>query len=77
MSTTIEAAAPVTDLPPADGYVASAAHPGRPDVLTAWMDASVIDENDALASDPDLDLFNERNGPPYSKEFIERYRVEC
>ena len=27
------------ELPPADGYVASAAHPGRPDVLTAWMDA--------------------------------------
>ena len=42
----------------ADGYVASAAHPGRPDVLTAWMDASVIDENDPLATDPDLDLFD-------------------
>ncbi len=39
-------AAGLTDLPPADGYVASAAHPGRPDVLTAWMDASVVDEND-------------------------------
>jgi hypothetical protein len=47
----------------ADGYVASAAHPGRPEVLTAWMDAAVIDENDAVASDPDLDLFNDRNGP--------------
>ncbi len=40
-------AAGLNDLPPADGYVASAAHPGRPDVLTAWMDASVVDENDA------------------------------
>ena len=59
---------------PADGYVASAAHPGRPDVLTAWMDAAVVDENDPVATDPDLDLFDERNGPPFSPEFVERYR---
>ena len=50
-------AAGLTDLPCADGYVATAAHPGRPDVLTAWMDASVVDENDAVTSDPELDLF--------------------
>ena len=68
-------AAGLTDLPAADGYVASAAHPGRPDVLTAWMDASVTDENDALATDPDLDLFGARNGPPYSSDFIARYRA--
>ena len=67
-------AAGLTDLPPADGYVASAAHPGRPDVLTAWMDASVVDENDPIASDPELDLFDQRNGPSYSREFLERYR---
>lgn len=65
----------LTDLPPADGYVATAAHPGRPDVLTAWMDAAVVDETDALATDPDLDLFSEHNGPPYSAEFVERYRA--
>ena len=63
-------AAGLTELPPADGYVATAAHPGRPDVLTAWMDAAVVDENDPVATDPDLDLFNERNGPPYSPEFL-------
>ena len=67
-------AAGVTKLPPADGYVATAAHPGRPDVLTSWMDAAVVDENDPVATDPDLDLFDERNGPPYSQEFITRYR---
>jgi pimeloyl-ACP methyl ester carboxylesterase len=67
-------AAGLNDLVPADGYVASAAHPGRPDVLTAWMDASVLDENDPLATDPELDLFEERNGPPYSPEFVGRYR---
>jgi pimeloyl-ACP methyl ester carboxylesterase len=68
-------AAGLNDLPSADGYVASAAHPGRPDVLTAWMDASVVDETDAIATDPELDLFDERNGPPYSDEFIKRYRA--
>ena len=65
----------LADLPPADGYVASAAHPGRPDVLTAWMDASVVDENDAVASDPELDLFDERNPAPFSAEFVARYRA--
>ncbi|MGF2950769.1 alpha/beta hydrolase [Mycobacterium sp. THU-M116] len=67
-------AAGVTELPPADGYVATAAHPGRPEVLTAWMDAAVVDEKDPVATDPDLDLFDERNGPPYSPEFVARYR---
>jgi pimeloyl-ACP methyl ester carboxylesterase len=68
-------AAGLADLPRADGYVASAAHPGRPDVLTAWMDASVLDENDAVASDPDLDMFDARNGPPFSADFVSRYRA--
>jgi pimeloyl-ACP methyl ester carboxylesterase len=67
-------AAGLTELLPADGYVATAAHPGRPEVLTAWMDAAVVDENDPVATDSDLDLFNEANGPPYSPEFIDRYR---
>ena len=64
----------LTELPAADGYVATAAHPGRPEVLTAWMDAAVVDENDPVATDPELDLFDEVNGPPYSPEFIARYR---
>jgi pimeloyl-ACP methyl ester carboxylesterase len=63
------------ELLPADGYIASAAHPGRPEVLTAWMDASVLDENDPLAVDPALDMFNGRNGPPFSPAFVERYRA--
>ena len=67
-------AAGLTGLPPADGYIASAAHPGRPDVLTAWMDAAVLDENDPISTDTELDLFNARNGPPFSAEFVERYR---
>jgi pimeloyl-ACP methyl ester carboxylesterase len=64
----------VDELPPADLYIASAAHPGRPEVLTAWMDAAVVDESDPVATNPDLDLFDERNGPPYSEDFVRRYR---
>jgi len=67
-------AAGLGELPPADGYIASAAHPGRPDVLTNWMDGAVVDEGDPLATEPDLDLFDERNGAPYSTEFVARYR---
>ncbi|MBY0441290.1 MAG: lysophospholipase [Mycobacteriaceae bacterium] len=64
----------LTGLPPADGYIASAAHPGRPDVLTAWMDAAVLDENNPVSTDDELDLFNGCNGPPFSADFVERYR---
>jgi pimeloyl-ACP methyl ester carboxylesterase len=39
------------------------------------MDASVVDESDAIASDLDLDLFDGHNGPPYSADFIKRYRA--
>ena len=49
----------VLDLLPADLYVAVNAHPGRPDVLTGWMDPSVVDEADPTSVDPDLDLFAE------------------
>lgn len=59
---------------PAAGYVATAAHLGRPDVLTDWMDASVIDESDPASTDPALDLFNQANGPAYAPEFVIKYR---
>lgn len=62
------------DLIPGDAFVSLAAHLGRPDVLTAWMDAAVLDEHDPTLTDPELDLFDPQNGPPYSAEFLERYR---
>jgi pimeloyl-ACP methyl ester carboxylesterase len=63
------------NLPRADLYVSLNAHQGRPEVLTDWMDASVVDETDPVATDPGLDPFNPENGPPYSPEFVARYRA--
>jgi pimeloyl-ACP methyl ester carboxylesterase len=65
----------VEGLIPADGYIALAAHPGRPEVLTNWMDAAVLDEADPTLTDPELDLWNPDNGPPYSPQFVTRYRA--
>ncbi|HWF75834.1 MAG TPA: hypothetical protein VN694_01535 [Caulobacteraceae bacterium] len=65
----------LASLPGADLYVSLNAHAGRPEVLTAWMDASVIDELDPTKTDAALDPFSAGNGPPYSPEFIERYRA--
>lgn len=78
---TIEAAPGLTlpdavlDLPPVDLYVSLNAHPGRPEVLTAWIDPSVTDEADPLSVDPTLDMFDPDHGPPYAAEFVERYRA--
>jgi pimeloyl-ACP methyl ester carboxylesterase len=68
-------AAGVEDLAPAHGYVALAAHPGRPEVLTNWLDAAVVDEFDPARTDAELDLWNPENGPPYSAAFVSRYRA--
>jgi pimeloyl-ACP methyl ester carboxylesterase len=65
----------IEQLPAADAFIALAAHSGRPEVLTAWLDPSVTDESDPLASDPDLDPFDERNGPPFSDDFQQFYRT--
>lgn len=59
----------------ADLYISLNAHQGRPEVLTDWMDASVVDETDPVATDPALDPFNPDNGPPYSPAFVDRYRA--
>jgi pimeloyl-ACP methyl ester carboxylesterase len=65
----------IAELPPGDAFIALAAHSGRPEVLTAWLDPSVTDETDPVTADPDLDPFNDRNGPPFSPDFQRRYRA--
>lgn len=65
----------VFELPVADRYVSLNAHPGRPEVMTAWMDPAVADENDPASVVADLDMFNPEQGPPYPVEFVVRYRA--
>jgi pimeloyl-ACP methyl ester carboxylesterase len=62
------------DLPAADAIALNAAHLGRSRLFECWIDPAVIDETDLMATDPTLDMFNPANGPPYSAEFIARYR---
>ena len=63
------------NLLPGDLYISLNAHKGRPEVLTNWMDASVVDESDPTRTDERLDPFNLANGPPYSPDFVVRYRA--
>jgi pimeloyl-ACP methyl ester carboxylesterase len=60
--------------PKGDLYISVAAHPGRPQVFTNWLDPSVIDESDPASTEPALDMYNPENGPPYSPDFVASYR---
>lgn len=65
----------LSNLPKTDLYISLNAHSGRPEVLTNWLDASVTDEFDPVATDQALNPYNKENGPPYSDAFITRYRA--
>lgn len=62
-------------LSPADGLILLMAHPGRALVYTEWLDPAVRNEADPFDRDPELDMFDEANGPPYLEDFLERYRA--
>ena len=64
------------DLPTADGIMLLAAHISRHGTLTEWLDASILDESDPTRRDPELDLYSpdNPNQPPYTAEFLGRYR---
>jgi hypothetical protein len=69
------------DMPPPDGVVFLAPHPGQGALLRRVIDPSVVDEADPLSVDPELDPFDARNGyqaapqpTRYAAEFVGRYR---
>ena len=65
----------VHELPAGDLYVSLAAHPGRPEVLTGWLDPSVTDETDPTSVDPELSMYADGREPPFDEEFVRRYRA--
>jgi pimeloyl-ACP methyl ester carboxylesterase len=65
------------NLVPADAMIFQAAHLSRARMLAEWIDPSVSDENDPDRRDLELDIYNPAcpNRPPYSKEFVVRFRA--
>jgi fermentation-respiration switch protein FrsA (DUF1100 family) len=62
-------------LQPADALVMFNAHPSRARLSTEWLDPAIVSETQPFERDPDLDMYNAKNGPPYSAEFIATYRA--
>lgn len=70
------------EMPPADGIVLVAPHPGQGLLLMNALDPSVTDERDPFSVDAALDFMSAENGfrtPPessaYAPDFVERYRA--
>jgi len=63
-------------LQPADGVIFIAAHLSRAETLTEWLDPSVMNELDPDSRDLELDIYSPDcpNQPPYSAEFVARFR---
>ena len=62
---------------PADAVIFQAAHLSRAHLLAEAIDPSVNDELDPDKRDVELDIYDPRNPnqPPYSPEYIQRYRA--
>jgi pimeloyl-ACP methyl ester carboxylesterase len=61
-------------LSPADALVFLNAHPSRARLNIEWLDPAIVDEHQPFERNPALDMYNPDNGPPYSPQFVERYR---
>jgi pimeloyl-ACP methyl ester carboxylesterase len=64
-------------LPPVQGIMLLAAHISRAMTLTEWIDPSIWDEANPFERDPELNIYDPANPnqPPYSNEFVERFRA--
>ena len=70
------------DMPPADGLVLLAAHPGQGKVLQNGIDPCVINEADPFDVEASLDFLSPANGfrdrpegSSYAPDFVERHRA--
>jgi pimeloyl-ACP methyl ester carboxylesterase len=68
-------------MPPVDGLILCAAHPGQGKLLARIIDPSVADEDNPLSVIPGLDMYDPANGfrerpveSVYSSEFLGAYR---
>jgi len=61
----------------ADAMIFQAAHLSRARMLSEWIDPSVLDEADPDRRALELDIYNPKcpHQPPYSREFIGRFRA--
>lgn len=66
-----------TELIAGDGLVLMAAHRSRHKLITDFLDPSILDEDAPFDRDLELNIYDERNPnrPPYTPEFIARYRA--
>jgi alpha-beta hydrolase superfamily lysophospholipase len=62
-------------LRPVDALIALNAHPSRSRLSTEWLDPAIHDELHPFDRDPALDMYHASNAPPFSAEFIARYRA--
>ncbi|MGB3625613.1 MAG: hypothetical protein WA989_07290 [Henriciella sp.] len=67
----------LSSLPPADAIMQMAAHSARARIMTESMDASILNELNPGERNPELDLYDDKNGPkpPYSDDFVAAYRA--
>lgn len=65
------------NLVPADAVMFLAAHVSRALTLTEWLDPSIRDECNPDDRERDLDLYDPENPnqPPYTQEFLDRFRA--
>jgi pimeloyl-ACP methyl ester carboxylesterase len=70
------------ELSPADAMIYVSAHKGEGRIMNECIDPAVVDERDPLISDPELDMYDARNGfrpPPewseFAPGFVARYRA--
>jgi pimeloyl-ACP methyl ester carboxylesterase len=59
---------------PADAVGMFNAHPSRARLCTEWLDPAIVDEHQPFERDASLDMYHPANQPPFSAEFIARYR---